>query len=418
MKKTLFFTNRNFALLFLGGLVSRLGDSFYNFAISWYILSLTGSPVQAGYYMAFGAVIYLILSPFGGAIVDRLDKIKVIYLTDFVRGISVLVAGLMIFSGVEQSTQLIILYITSFIISIMGALFNPASSSVIPYLVDENELQEANSYNQMLNSFVGIIGIILGGTLFGLLGVGWIFIINAVSYILSGFSEMFIKARTQEKATGPMNIDSIFKDMYEGFLYLKEKNAMMTVGILAVFINFFISPMFSNGLPYIFNQVLKTDPLYLAIVNISFMVGTIVMALVLSQKKQKDKVSKDLKFGMALWVPLIALTTLNVYAVINNYIPVTLFVLFSVLIFVLIGALSSYVNIPLSVIMHKYVDKEMLGRVGSLIGTLSQGLIPVALIIGGYIIENFGIVNLYVYSFLGFLVTVVILTFNQAINDL
>jgi MFS family permease len=119
MKKTLFFTNRNFALLFLGGLVSRLGDSFYNFAISWYILSLTGSPVQAGYYMAFGAVIYLILSPFGGAIVDRLDKIKVIYLTDFVRGISVLVAGLMIFSGVEQSTQLIILYITSFIISIM-----------------------------------------------------------------------------------------------------------------------------------------------------------------------------------------------------------------------------------------------------------------------------------------------------------
>jgi hypothetical protein len=297
-------------------------------------------------------------------------------------------------------------------------LFNPASSSVIPYLVDENELQEANSYNQMLNSFVGIIGIILGGTLFGLLGVGWIFIINAVSYILSGFSEMFIKARTQEKATGPMNIDSIFKDMYEGFLYLKEKNAMMTVGILAVFINFFISPMFSNGLPYIFNQVLKTDPLYLAIVNISFMVGTIVMALVLSQKKQKDKVSKDLKFGMALWVPLIALTTLNVYAVINNYIPVILFVLFSVLIFVLIGALSSYVNIPLSVIMHKYVDKEMLGRVGSLIGTLSQGLIPVALIIGGYIIENFGIVNLYVYSFLGFLVTVVILTFNQAINDL
>ncbi|MFZ9139130.1 MAG: MFS transporter, partial [Bacilli bacterium] len=86
MNKKRFLINTDFALLFFGRLVSDIGHHLYNFAIGWYVLTITSSAAQAGFYMAFGTIIFVILTPVAGVLVDRWDRIKIIYITDYIRG--------------------------------------------------------------------------------------------------------------------------------------------------------------------------------------------------------------------------------------------------------------------------------------------------------------------------------------------
>ena len=98
--ETALLKNKNFLLLYFGRLVSNFGNVFYNFAIGWYILSFTESASASGFYIAFGAIVYFILTPFGGVLSDRWDRVKIVYITDFIRGASIVLAGLVImFNG-------------------------------------------------------------------------------------------------------------------------------------------------------------------------------------------------------------------------------------------------------------------------------------------------------------------------------
>ena len=174
MKKPMLI-NRDFALLFFGRLVSDIGYHLYTFAIGWYILSLTNSASQAGYYMAFSGIVFVLLTPLAGVLADRLNRIKIIYVTDYVRGGTILIAGLLIllkptfsFIGLtidmnQILSQLVVLYITAFIFSINEALFIPAVTASIPYIVEDSHLQKANSLNAGLRAFVSIVGALSGG---------------------------------------------------------------------------------------------------------------------------------------------------------------------------------------------------------------------------------------------------------------
>jgi MFS family permease len=88
--------NAQFDKLFWGRLVSEIGHYLYHFAIGWYILDLTSSAAQTGIYLAFTGIIQVIMTPLGGVLVDRWNRVKVIYMTDFLRSGIILLAGLSI----------------------------------------------------------------------------------------------------------------------------------------------------------------------------------------------------------------------------------------------------------------------------------------------------------------------------------
>ena len=115
--------NKNYLLLFIGSVVSNLGTTIYNFAISLYIYVITDQPVIAGLYLATGGAVYFLFSPFAGAIVDRLDKVKVVYITDLINGITVISAGLLIYSGLSSTLIIILLFLVSIILGINGSCF-------------------------------------------------------------------------------------------------------------------------------------------------------------------------------------------------------------------------------------------------------------------------------------------------------
>ena len=81
------FHNRNFRLVFLGALVSELGALLYSFAVSFYILQISGNNAfLQGLYLALCSAAMLVLTPVGGVLGDRFSKAKIMYVCDFCKG--------------------------------------------------------------------------------------------------------------------------------------------------------------------------------------------------------------------------------------------------------------------------------------------------------------------------------------------
>ncbi|XMB73015.1 MFS transporter [Mycoplasmatota bacterium WC30] len=408
--------NKNYLLLFLGSVVSNLGTHVYNFAISYYIYEIA-TPTIAGIYLATSGLVYFILSPFGGAIVDRLDKVKVVWMTDYIRGFSVVVAGFVIFSGVSLTITLVVLFITSVILGITGALFNPAAGSLPPHILEENQLQQSSSLTQGMFALYMILGSIIGGAIYSFLKIEWIFIINGVSFILSGFSEMFIQLRTQlEKVK--MSLVTIVVDIKDGFIYLLKLKPILMLVVVASLLNFFTAPVVVNGLPYLFAVELKTEPIYLSILNSFYPIGIIITSIVLGSVAQKKRVSPTIikgLYGMAISFSVFVIVT---HFIVGGKIPFWLFMVISVVSILIMGIFNGMINIPFNVAVMKTVDKEMLGRVSSVIGTISNGLTPIAIGLAGIVIDNFGILVIFYIAATSIFVTGLLASTNKHIKQL
>ena len=177
------FTNKNFVLIFLGALVSNIGSLFYSFAVSYWILDITNNDaIIQGVYLGVCGITYLISTLFGGVISDRFNKAKIMYLCDFAKAILIGGSAVVILLGQNNTTvNLIILFVMGILSNVIAAIFSPAASSIIPLVVEKEQLQQANSYRSVLGSLQGIIGLFLAGIMYSLLPITVIFIIVAIS---------------------------------------------------------------------------------------------------------------------------------------------------------------------------------------------------------------------------------------------
>ena len=411
--------NKNFLLLFIGSVISNLGTQMYNFSMSLYILNITGgNAVAAGMFMAFGGLVFFAVTPFAGALVDRFDKVKVVYITDLLNGITILGAGIAIFSGLNNTTILVILYIGSFILGINNALFNPAARALPAYILEEDQLQQSQSLSQGMFALYSILGVLLGGIMYALIDIEWIFAINGVSFILSGISEYFIKTKTKSNSSSILTIKSILIDIKEGFKYLIGFKAILSLVLIASLLNFFTTPVIVNGLPYLFEVDLQVESYYFAILMASFPLGIIASSILLGVKKQSQYVRPQIvggTFGMAL---AFLMSTIIVYLHLNGYIEFNLFMILSVAAIIGLGFANSFLNIPFGVVLLKSVEKEMLGRVGSVVSLISNGLNPIAIGLGGLAIAIFGVMNLFFIAFVGMLLTAILFSVNPHIKKI
>ena len=159
--KTNVFNNKNFLLVFLGSLVSDLGSVIYSFVVGFYILEISNNNAfLQGVYLAVGSAVLLVTMLIGGVLCDRYNKAKIMYLSDFAKGICVFLSavGMMIFP--DHETHIVLLFIIGILGSIASGLFSPASTSLLPHIVEEQLLQQANAVLSIKSSVQIILGVI------------------------------------------------------------------------------------------------------------------------------------------------------------------------------------------------------------------------------------------------------------------
>lgn len=425
------FTNKNFALLFGGVLVSNIGHILFNFAMSLYILRIAGeavgdsAPAIQGLYLLVSGLILVILMPIGGVMADRLNKVRTMWITDFIRGFTILGTGAAIYFLDDPITKIVFLFIMAIILGINSAFFNPASGSLLKFIVEEEELQQASSYLNGSRNLQNIVGLVLGGALYALLGIYVLFLINGIAYIISAITEIFIKYDanvSEEKTTFKMVMD----DISSGIKYVFHFKPIFVLLMMALFLNFFVTPMYENGMPFFAENELSTHANELLLTNLGFTsetwyaiillagsVSGIIMSVILSGQKPKEKYHKQINYSLVAFVLLSILIGVAMSLYYSDIISINQVLISTVVLMFLMGFMMVIFNIPVSVIIQKQVDKDHLGKVQSVLGVLSQALIPIAGLIGGLLITYASIYSLYIFSGVGMLITVILYVSNK-----
>ncbi|MEW8986835.1 MAG: MFS transporter, partial [Bacillus sp. (in: firmicutes)] len=132
----------NFFLLWQGQLVSTLGDSIYEIALTFWILYETGSPGLMGALLATSLLPKVLISPFAGVIVDRTDRRKMIILMDFIRGVCILFVGI---AAIFGFLEIWMAFVAGIILGGCAAFFNPAVTSTIPDIVPTSQIVQASA---------------------------------------------------------------------------------------------------------------------------------------------------------------------------------------------------------------------------------------------------------------------------------
>ncbi len=418
------FANLNFRLVFFGALVSELGALLYSFAVSFYILEITdNNAFLQGLYLALNGVALLIFTPVGGVLGDRLNKAKIMYVCDFLKGSVIILATLLMLVFPKTNAHIVILFVLGIIGNAISGIFTPTSGSLFPQILLEEQLQQANSYFSVKNALEGILGIVLAGVLYATIPIYILFFIVGSCFVASGFSEMFIRY-DYKPSTEKLTFKVATRDIREGLVYLRDRKAILVMMCAILFINFFFAPISGNFLPYfvktdvagapsyLFDTILKPE-LWSSIFSVCFGVSSLLGALILSTRPQADKVGRKCAFRFCCMAILMIAMTVLYHILVAKNVWLNGFLIALCLGCILMGFLISFIHIAINTGLMKIVDKDMLSKVTSITSIGTQGMVPIASVLAGIILKTLGSTFLLAFCSLGFSITALILLFNK-----
>lgn len=411
------FKKLNFSLLFFGIFVSNLGSVIYSFVLGWYILEKTGSPLQMGGLISIPYIINIFFSPLFGVLSDKLNKLKIVYITDYIRGLLMLSVIPIFLLGFELNVQIIIFYIITVIETFTGLLFRNASFSLRKNVVDNENVGQANALFILQDTISKVIGVMLAGILYKYIGIKTIFFINGITYILSAISEMFIELY-EDINTNKNKKMNIYKDLIEGFKYIFKTKILIAIITSSIFINIGINLYLQIVIPYLYNLHFKLSLIELSYIRTSQTIGVFIVSFFLSVKVKNTSIFKNIKNSI-FFLLLVSIGLFITFLLYNkSFISNITFNIMMSSLFLLLGVSISLFNIPLNSFFHKYVPTEVLGRVYSSFNTFSHIFTPFTIILSGYFInaENIYLLNLLFILFMLSALSILILNKKEFEN--
>jgi predicted MFS family arabinose efflux permease len=227
---------KNFALLWSGGLISMIGNWMLMAALPFYIYSLTGSALAtSGILMAMVAP-GIFFGSIAGIFVDRWDRKKIMVITSALQATTIL--GLLLVRSVEW---IWVIYLTTFLESTLKNFFGPAEGALLPNLVGEEHLVPANSLNALNDNLARIIGPSIGGLLLGTLGFQSVIWADVASYLIAMVLIILIRANNtapvratnmqpESKKINPWR--QMWVEWLAGLRYIKHRRALKGLFII------------------------------------------------------------------------------------------------------------------------------------------------------------------------------------------
>ena len=170
---------RNYRLFFFGQLVSVAGTWMQSVAQSFLVLDLTHSGTQLGLTSAARFLPMFLFGPIGGVFADRMDRKRVLYLTQSLSG---LLAAVFAVTVATHSIRLWIVYLLAIALGFVNVFDNPARQSFISEMVSAQDLPNAVTLNSVAMNMARVFGAALGGVIAAAIGLALCFTCNALSF--------------------------------------------------------------------------------------------------------------------------------------------------------------------------------------------------------------------------------------------
>lgn len=249
--------NRDFTMVVIGQIISLFGNAILRFALPLYLLNQTNSPALFGLVSACAFIPMIVLSPIGGIFADRINKRNIMVILDFSTAAVVLLLSVLL--G-KVNLVLLLLVVMILLYGIQGA-YQPSVQASIPALLSSENIMQGNAVINLVSSVSGLIGPVIGGSLFSFFGIMPILYVSAICFLTSAIMEIFIHIPYAKKeATG--NIFSIgYRDLKDSFLYMsKDEPLILRVSFIVASLNLFLSSFIIIGLPILITQKLGFTP--------------------------------------------------------------------------------------------------------------------------------------------------------------
>ncbi len=423
------FANRNYRLVFLGALVSELGALLYNFAVGFYILEISdNNAFLQGVYLALCGVALLLFTPVGGVLGDRFNKAKIMYVCDYIKGGMIVLATVFMMILPSPTAHIVILFVLGILGNVVSGIFTPAAGAMLPNIVETEQLQQANAYFSIKNSMETILGVVLAGLLYATLPLNLLFLTVGVCFIISGISEMMIRYE-HTPSPEPITLRLAVSDMKEGFLYLKGQKAILAIMGSVLFINFFITPVTGNFVPYfirtdlatarsyLFDSLLKPE-LWSSVFSVCIGASSLIGAAILSARKQEEKCGQKVAVRLCLFSGVMIVLAAGYWWLVDQGVSINGFLLLFCAGSLAVGFLLSFINIPLSTTIQSRVERNKLSKVSSFLSIGSHGMIPIASVLAGAALQTFGSSVLLTVCAVGFTATAILMLTNRDVKSI
>ncbi|HLO33628.1 MAG TPA: MFS transporter [Anaerolineales bacterium] len=371
---------RDFRLLFAGATTSLLGDQFALVATPWLTLKLTGDPLALGIVLAlegFPRAVFMLL---GGAITDRFSPRLIMFTSDIIRLILTTLMALVVFTG---TVQMWMLYAFGLGFGLVAGFAIPAENSIVPMLVQAQDLQAGNSIIMGVTQLTGFVGPTIAGILIGKystssLGIGLAFAIDAASFAVSALTLWLMRTggRTGQAAPGS-NKESVWVSILEGLKYLWNDQPLRLMFLVIMAVNFLLIGPLLVGIPVLADRWLPEGAVAFGLLMSGFAGGNLAGYLLAGSLPRPSSglirfliVAVPIAFGVVIGsLGFIRSTWLD----------------FGLML--LLGTGNGYIAILLFTWMQIHTPKDMLGRMMSILILASNGLLPISQAISGAVIK-------------------------------
>ena len=368
------FKQRQYMKIIMASLINRFGDSIDSIAFTWLVYEVTKSASWSAIIFGINRIPTIFLQPFAGAMVEGMNKKHIMIVTDLIRGICVgFIATAMILGIVNQW----MLLLTTVVISCAEAFRGPASTSLIPKILDKKYYEFGMSLNTSAATIMELIGLGVAGVIIAGLGISAAIYIDMATFFVSAVIILTLQVREEHRDKGKIEIKTYFKDLVGGFHYIKERKILMYFIVIAIFLNAILVPFNSLQAPMV-SEVLHSNEIMLSVLNMSFTVGILLGSVVFPYLVSKIKKSTMLSIGSYM----IGVYYFTILLAGKMELKVLLYAIVMVSSF-LTGIAIALLNSLAGVEFMKCCEEAYLARAASILNAGSIAAMPVsALIIG------------------------------------
>ncbi len=274
--------HRNFTLLWSGLIVSNVGTWMQNVAQGWLILQLTNSPLWLGLLGLSFAVPMVLLPLVGGAVVDRVNRIRLLYFTQTCLMLIAFALAALTWLDLVNAWHILI---ASFLGSALLAFDNPARQALIPDLVPTSDLLNALSLNSATYNGAALLGPALAGALLGPLGAATLFFLNGISYLAVLFA--LTTMRDVRTHSGGSRV-AIGEAIATGLRYAAHDHLILSLLMLSAFAALF-GRSYQNLLPIFSRDIWRAGPEGYGVLLSAAGGGALVGAFGLASFKQVNR---------------------------------------------------------------------------------------------------------------------------------
>jgi MFS family permease len=377
-------TNGPFSAMWLGQVISSLGDRVHQVALVFLVARATNSsPLALG--LVFGAMTlpHFLVGPVAGALVDRWDRKHVMVASDLIR------AAIVVAIPVAAALNVGLVVALVFVLAVVSTFFRPARVAALPQVVADDDLISANSAMWIADTASDLVGYGLGGLFVAFLGPALVlaFWLDGASYLASGLLvaavaiPRLVPASGLGGSSGPEGPTSLRSELVTGWQFLRDETVLFATTVQAAIAELglgaltALSPLLVAGL-----ALGSVDaPMAYGLFEMSMGVGLVGGGIVIGGWATRlPKGPTIVAAFTTMGVALLALTA-------TGSLPIAL------VLACLIGVANVSFAVPSQTIFQQRTPGELLGRVVAIRLAAVNGVLAIAMVASGALAQVFGL---------------------------